>query len=278
MPYDAEISRNNPSCFLFLIDQSGSMEEKIPSIGKSKAQFVADVLNKTLYQLVIRCSRAEGVRNYFEIGVLAYGGDAVRSGFGGALNTGIIHPLSAVADHPLRVEERTKTVDDGAGGFIKQNTKFPIWFEPVMSGGTPMCAAFRQATEIIVEWCDQHPESYPPTLINVTDGQSTDGVPESIAEQIKQIATQNGQCLVFNLHIDASEAEPLLFPVAESASPDPFSQMLCRMSSDIPPNLLPIARDYYPGILDHARFFAYKAGIEAVVNFFEIGTRASNLR
>ena len=103
MPYDIEISRNQPSCFLFLIDQSSSMEEQIPAIGKSKAQFVADVLNKTLYQLVIRCSRAEGVRNYFEIGILAYGGDSVRSGFGGGLSAGIMHPLSAVADHPLRV-------------------------------------------------------------------------------------------------------------------------------------------------------------------------------
>ncbi len=27
MPYTAEISRNNPSCFLFLVDQSSSMLE-----------------------------------------------------------------------------------------------------------------------------------------------------------------------------------------------------------------------------------------------------------
>lgn len=278
MPYDAEISRNNPSCFLFLIDQSGSMDEKIPAIGKSKAQFLADVLNKTLYQLIIRCSRAEGVRNYFEIGVLAYGDNTVCSGLGGALSEGVMHPVSAVADHPLRIEERTKTVDDGAGGFVKQSTKFPIWFEPVMSGNTPMCAAFRQAAEVLVDWCDQHPNAYPPTVIHVTDGQSTDGDPELIVDQLKLIATQNGDCLVFNLHVDANESEPVMFPVIESVLPDQFSRLLFRMSSQIPPNLLPIARDYYPGTADDALFFAYMAGIEATVNFFEIGTRASNLR
>lgn len=278
MPYDAEISRNNPSCFLFLIDQSGSMDEKIPAIGKSKAQFLADVLNKTLYQLIIRCGRAEGVRNYFEIGVLAYGDNTVRSGLGGELSGGVIHPLSTVADHPLRVEERTKTVDDGAGGFIKQSTKFPIWFEPIMSGNTPMCAVFRQAAEVLVDWCDRHPTSYPPTVIHVTDGQSTDGDPELIVDQLKLIATQNGDCLVFNLHVDASEAEPVVFPVTESVLPDSFSQLLFRMSSPIPPNLLPVAHDYYAGTADGARFFAYKASIEAIVNFFEIGTRASNVR
>ncbi len=254
------------------------MDEKIPAIGKSKAQFVADVLNKTLYQLAIRCSRAEGVRNYFEIGVLAYGDNTVRSGFGGELSGSVIHPISAVADHPLRVEERIKTVDDGTGGFIKQSTKFPIWFEPVMSGNTPMCAVFRQAAEILVDWCDHHPDSYPPIMINVTDGQSTDGDPELITDQVKLIATQNGDCLVFNLHVDTSDDEPVVFPVAESVLPDQFSKMLFRMSSPIPPNLLPVARDYYPSTADDARFFAYKAGIEAIVNFFEIGTRASNLR
>ncbi len=83
MPYQAEISRDNPTCFLFVIDQSGSMDE-ITETGRSKADFVADVLNKTLYTLVTTCSKADGVRNYFDVGVIAYGGTEVVSGFGGA--------------------------------------------------------------------------------------------------------------------------------------------------------------------------------------------------
>jgi hypothetical protein len=63
MSYQAEISRDNPTCFLFVIDQSGSMDEKTES-GRSKAQFVADVLNKTIYTLATNCSKADGVRNY----------------------------------------------------------------------------------------------------------------------------------------------------------------------------------------------------------------------
>ena len=47
MPYTAEISRTNPSCFLFLIDQSGSMQEPFgtsdgASGGKTKAESLAD--------------------------------------------------------------------------------------------------------------------------------------------------------------------------------------------------------------------------------------------
>ena len=73
MPYQAEISRENPTCFLFVIDQSGSMDE-ITETGRSKADFVADVLNKTLYTLVTSCSKSDGVRNYFDVGVISYRG------------------------------------------------------------------------------------------------------------------------------------------------------------------------------------------------------------
>jgi hypothetical protein len=36
MAYSAEISRNNPSCFLFVIDQSGSMSDNFSGLNKPK--------------------------------------------------------------------------------------------------------------------------------------------------------------------------------------------------------------------------------------------------
>ena len=51
MPYEAQISRNQPTAFLFLVDQSYSMTDKM-STGRSKADFVADVLNKTITELL----------------------------------------------------------------------------------------------------------------------------------------------------------------------------------------------------------------------------------
>jgi hypothetical protein len=138
MPYTAEISRSNPTAFLFLVDQSGSMSDKISS-GKSKAEEVADVLNRTLATLIVRCTRADGTRNYFDLGVIGYGGDGAYNGFEGALSSSILHPLSAVEAAPLRIEERQKKISDGAGGIVEQAVKFPVWFEPRASGGTP-CA------------------------------------------------------------------------------------------------------------------------------------------
>src|SRR6516164_4103470 len=122
MPYQAEISREHPTCFLFVIDQSGSMDE-MTEAGRSKANFVADVLNKTLYTLVTSCSKSDGVRNYFDVGVIAYGGADVATGFGGALSANVVHPINAISEHTRRIEERKKKVDDGAGGVVELKTK-----------------------------------------------------------------------------------------------------------------------------------------------------------
>ena len=80
MTYEAQISRSSPTAFLFVVDQSGSMSDTMAS-GKSKAEFVADALNRTLMNLVTLCRKAEGVRDYFDVGVLGYGGNGVGNGF-----------------------------------------------------------------------------------------------------------------------------------------------------------------------------------------------------
>lgn len=274
--YTAEISRTSPSAFLFVIDQSGSMDERMET-EQTKAQFVADVLNKTLYQLVIRCTRADGVRDYFDVGVVAYG-DSVRSGFQGPLGGKILHSLSEIETNPLRVEERVRRVPDGAGGLVDQPTKFPVWFDPTSSGGTPMTAAMTTAAEAIVEWCDAHQSSYPPTIIHVTDGASTDGDPSAVADALKQMSTSDGACLLFNLHISTAGGEPVVFPSSDSGL-DEYGRLLFQMSSAFPDHLVEAAREKgYDSVSNEARFFGYKAGFEAIVDFFDIGTRASNLR
>jgi len=272
MTYQAEISRDNPTSFLFVVDQSGSMDEKTES-GRSKAQFVADVLNKTIYTLVTNCSKADGVRNYFDVGVLAYSGSNVSSGFGGALANAVIHPISVISEKPLRIEERIKKIDDGAGGIIDQKTKFPIWFDPQSSGGTPMSAALARTMEVIADWCDSHNHSYPPTILHVTDGQSTDGAPEAIADGLRQLSTNDGQSLLFNLHVTVGGGQEVLFPISESALLDEYSKMLFRMSSPLPLHLAKFAGDKGYSIADGSRGFIFNGDPKCIVDFFEIGTR-----
>jgi hypothetical protein len=272
MPYQAEISRENPTCFLFVIDQSGSMDE-MTETGRSKADFVADVLNKTLYTLVTSCSKSDGVRNYFDVGVIAYGGSEVASGFGGALSGSIVHPIHAISEHTLRIEERKKKVDDGAGGIIELKTKFPVWFDPKSVGGTPMRAALSKTMETVAGWCEAHPGSYPPTILHVTDGQSTDGAPEEAADGLRQFSTKDGQPLLFNLHVTTGGGLEIVFPPSETALNDEYSRMLFRMSSPLPAHLAKFAGDKGYAIADGSRGFIFNGDPQCVVDFFEIGTR-----
>src|SRR5205814_10347087 len=118
MPYTAELSRTNPTCFIFLIDQSSSMAEPFGAQPeKSKAQGVADGINRLIQNLVLKCAKGDGIRDYFHVGVIGYGGRVVWA-LGGKLAGQKLVPIGAIANNPLKVEQRTRKVDDGAGGLV----------------------------------------------------------------------------------------------------------------------------------------------------------------
>lgn len=277
MTYTASIQRSDPTAFLFLVDQSGSMGDRMAG-ERTKAQFVADVLNRTLMNLVTRCTKSEGVRDYFDIGVLGYGHTGVSNGFSGALGGQVLHPISAIEANPLLIEDRTKKVPDGAGGLVEQTVKFPVWFQPVSNGGTPMRAALTSAAEALVAWCDQHPNSYPPTVLHVTDGESTDGDPEELATMLRQIGTNDGQVLLLNIHVSANYSSPVKFPASENGLPDSYAKLLFSMSSNLPEHLVKFAQEKGYSVNSESRGFVFNADAAEIVEFFDIGTRASQLR
>uniref|UniRef100_UPI0035B01B15 VWA domain-containing protein n=1 Tax=Hylemonella sp. TaxID=2066020 RepID=UPI0035B01B15 len=277
MSHEAQISRNNPTAFLFVVDQSGSMSDRM-SIGKSKAEFVSDALNRTLMNLIGRCTKSEGVRDYFEVGVIGYGGRGVDNGFSGALGSRVLNPVSAIEQNPTRVEDRKKKMDDGAGGIVETSVKFPVWFEPRADGGTPMRAALTKAAEELAAWCDAHPESYPPTVLHVTDGESGDGDPEEIAANLAQIRTNDGPVVVMNIHVSALGSDTIKFPSSESGLPDSHAKLLFRMSSPLPPHLAAFAKDKGYNVSPESRGYMFNAEAGEIVDFFDIGTRASQLR
>ena len=272
MSYQAEISRASPTAIVMVIDQSTSMSHRLKS-GQSKANFLADVLNKTLYTLITSCSKSDGVRDYFHVGVVAYGGDDARSGFHAGLKGNTLHAVSCLADAPLRVETRTKKVAGLNGDVMEQSVRFPIWFEPKSGGKTSMCAGLSTASEMLEDWCAAHPDAYPPTILHVTDGHPSDGNPEPIADRLKRLGTTDGSCLLFNLHLDVGDGEPMIFPNDERAIADRFGKALFRMSSLLPPHAVEASASRGHDVRPGARAFVFNAGIEAIVDFFDIGTR-----
>lgn len=278
MSYTAEISRANPSCFLFLIDRSGSMEDGWPGeAGKQKADGLATIINRLLQNLVLKCAKSEGVRDYYHVGVIGYGNN-VGPAFSGPLSGKELAPVSEIANAPARIEERTRKVDDGTGGLVDQSIKFPVWFDAVANGGTPMRQALSCAQGILAGWIAQHSDGFPPIVINITDGESTDGDPTQPAEAITSLATSDGNTLLFNVHLSSQRAEPVQFPDGEAELPDQYAKLLFRMSSPLPDFMRSVAQQEGFPVGDGARGFVFNADMVSVIQFLDIGTRPSNLR
>jgi hypothetical protein len=274
--FTAEISRSSPTALLFVVDQSTSMRDRLQT-EKSKSQFLTDVLNRTLYTLITTCSKADGVRDYFYVGVIGYSGVNARNGFQGDLAKEAMHPISRIADAPLRIETRMKRVMGANDSISEEPVKFPIWFDPQNRGKTSMCAGLRAAYDLMRSWCSEHQMAYPPTILHITDGHPTDGNPEPVADEIKSLATDDGPCLLFNLHVDVGNAPPRVFPHDEGLIHDRFGKTLFRMSSDLPSHAAEVARKKGRDIRPGAKGFVFNAGLEEITDFFDIGTRPAKL-
>ncbi|NEA64643.1 VWA domain-containing protein [Streptomyces sp. SID12488] len=280
MPYTAEISRTNPGCFIFLVDQSASMGDPMESgeTTQPRAEVVSNAINRLLTELSVKCAKEEGVRDYFHVAVIGYGHNRVGSAYQGALAGRDLVPLSEVANNPARVESRTKKVPDGAGGLVETSVQFPVWMDPVTNGGTPMTRALGYANTLVGHWVDTHPGGFPPIVLNLTDGESTDGDPTSAAINLASHATADGPVLLFNLHVSGSGGAPITFPDAEEALPDAYAKLLFQMSSVLPSHMRSYAASQGHRVSGTTRGFVYNADIVSIVEFLDIGTRATELR
>lgn len=272
--YSAEINRKQPALLVLLIDQSFSMLEPWAETEQSKAAALAAAVNNLLGNAVLLCSRGdEEIYGYFDIGVLGYG-QTVGPVLHGTDGEHVLLSIEQVADHPLRVDTVTRRVPDGAGGLVPVQQKMPIWLDSAANGATPMTAAFTAIEPVVESWCAAHGSSFPPIVINVTDGMSTDGQPRDVVNRIRQLGTDDGRALVFNLHLSGIPNKPVRFPTSAAGLTDPNAAMLCDLSSELPPSFLEAASAVGYSVEPHARGFLYNADAATVIDFLDIGTRS----
>jgi hypothetical protein len=267
---------------IFLLDHSYSMTKSLAGSQRSKRDALATAINRFLTELILRCERDEGVRHYFDVGVIGYttdqqGTPIIGPALKGPLAGRDLVSTVELSDYPLRLDEKMKTVDDGAGGNIQVPVKIAIWYEAPSDAemaGTPMCTAIDYVSRIAHEWSDAHPSSFPPIIIHITDGESTDGDPEPNSVALRSISTlEGGEALFFNCHLSELQKGGVLFPVSEADLPaDPFAHLLFRMSSVLPDPLRMGAEvrhfDCNPG----ARGMAFNADSTQMVMLIETGT------
>jgi hypothetical protein len=241
-----------------------------------KADYVANVVNHTLHDLVIRCTKTEEVRNYYYVSVIGYGRQ-VGPAFAGPLSNYKIAPIAEVAEYPLRVESRFKRVPDGTGGWLEMPVRFPVWMNPVADGGTPMCQAFNVVKSITQTWIAEHPQSFPPTILHLTDGESSDGDPTQLGKEILSMATADGNVLLFNCHITSRRSTKVEYPAAASMVSDGLARTLFEISSLLPPGFLAAAEQLGVKTETGSRGFVFNGDPSSVVQFYEIGTSLTGM-
>lgn len=242
-PYTAQITRNTPTAFIFMIDQSISMSRKLLFKGEfiTLAEAVARIVNAQIYDLVLRCIKMNDVRHYYDIAVIGYGDDA-SYGWNGALSGRDFVSPEELRNNPFRkiiVKEEKLTKK---GKVLKEVMKYQ-WVEPIAAGKyTRADKAFGLAKVLLDKWMKEHHEKdcYPPTIINITDGAfngivNPREVNTQLANELKALFTNDGNVLVWNIHVTPDNKDQLLLPVSKTElNNDKYSEWLYDMSSLLP--------------------------------------------
>lgn len=283
--YSQTASRAKPSCVLFLIDQSFSMEDGIAGTAKSISSTVATAVNKLISELIQICEKGEEKpRHWFDVGMIGYTSDSngtpvVGSAFGGALAGRDLVSIPDLNDNPLDFEVRKRKVEqvDDAGNLVlaDEEVQFMVWYQmPPKEArfATPSRTAFEHALPILQRWIADHPDSFPPLVIHLTDGEPTDGDPKEAAAAVRALATSDGNVLILNCHISASKAESALFPTSADQLEDVFAKELYQMSSEMPDSLRQTAEVKQVKAPHGCRLMAFNADAVTLVKLLSVGT------
>lgn len=240
-PYTAQITRNTPTAFIFLVDQSVSMKRMTSLYGEqiSLAEAVARIVNKQIYDLILRCIKMDEVRHYYDIAVIGYGHE-VYSGWNGTLAGRDFVSPEEIKNNPFKKITVREEVRTRKGTQVKEIEKNQ-WVEARCDGHwTHVHKAFAKAKQMLEKWMEIHHDQdcYPPTIINITDGQFTDATREQIiqlANELKSMYTNDGNVLLWNIHITPNTIEQILLPVGKAElNGNKYSELLYDMSSLLP--------------------------------------------
>ena len=241
-PYTAQITRNTPTAFIFMVDHSVSMNRTTKLFGEemTMAEAASRIVNQQINELVLRCIKSNEVRHYYDIAVIGYGQDAYYAWNGDLEGRKFVSP-EELRDNPykkitVREEKRTRK-----GTTVREVEKVQ-WMEARHDGSwTHVDKAFDLVHGLLDEWMSEHHDKdcYPPTIINITDGEFN-GAPTSYvlqqATELKSMFTNDGNVILFNIHFTPSKsADEVICPVSkDELGNNSYAKTLFDMSSLLP--------------------------------------------
>lgn len=280
-PYTAQITRNTPTAFIFMIDQSVSMQKKTQLYGETMtmSEAVARIVNHQLNELVLRCIKGSETRDYYDIAIIGYGENAY-SGWKGELEGWDFVKPSELKEHPykktlIRKETRTRK------GIKVVEVEEVQWIEAdATKSWTRVHYAFDKAKQLLQNWMDEHHDKdcYPPTIINITDGEFNGASKEYVLQQaneLKSMFTNDGNVILFNIHISANKGMSVICPAdKDEVSSNAFATTLYELSSLLPERysdrIAELRNDPIPS--DRYTAMSVNADMSTLIQLMDIGT------
>ncbi len=238
-------------------------------------------VNRILDAISQCCSQGMEVRDYFHVGLITYttslsGKPDVQSVLPGTSPKAPFLTISQVVD-AATVEDRQVKEPDGERGLVEVTRKFPVWLRPRAKWGNADVHTLSLAFGALRDWIADHPSSYPPMVIRVTDGAATDGDPEPWAKEIMAMKTNDGNVLIYNVHLSSMSVMPVQYPSDESeVPPDEYAAQMFRLSSELPDPVVDLAAGMGLPATKGSRGYVYNADMVSPVQFLDIGTRAAS--
>ena len=279
--YTAQITRNTPTAFIFLIDQSVSMQKTTTLYGEEMpmAEAVARIVNHQLNELVLRCIKGSETRDYYDIAIIGYGENAY-SGWKGELEGRDFVKPSELKEHPYKKITTKKETRTRKGVKVVEIEEVQ-WIEAeATEGWTRVHHAFEKAKGLLDEWMEKHHDKdcYPPTIINITDGEFNGATKEYVLQQaneLKSMFTNDGNVILFNIHISANKAVCVTCPASkDEVSFSSLATTMYEMSSLLPMRYSDRIADLRGDVTPNNRYRAMSinADMSTLIQLMDIGT------
>lgn len=241
-PYTAQITRNTPTAFIFLIDQYISMQKKTMLYGEemTMAEAASRIVNNQINELVYRCIKLNDTRHYYDIAVVGYGEKAYSGWEGELAGRGFVSP-EELKNHPYTKITTRKETRTRNGVKINEVEQIQWVSAHHDRPWTHYHDAFDYAKRLLEEWMKEHHEKdcYPPTVIHVTDGEFKHATRELVtqkANELKAMFTNDGNVILFNIHFTAQNGcKSVVCPINKNElSGNAYAEALFDMSSLLP--------------------------------------------
>ena len=250
------LGRKTPGHLVYLIDQSGSMA------GQNEIK-AAEAVHAAVMETFRGCINGQELRDRVYITIIGYGNEQGVS----ILKEGW---MSEFKDELKDCKANNTTI-----------------IAPKSYGGTPMAQAFALANKCITAWleerekvCSADPQAGipAPIVINITDGcPDNAALATQEAQKVMNIATPDGNVLVFNIHMDDTADVEIKFPTSKAQlNGVEAGEFLYDISSEMTPGFILAAKQQkFEGIFPGAKGFVVNAKGDTLVRFVSFGSAVS---